>query len=206
MAIHKYDELGEQQMDVFREIGSIGNGNAVTALSGLLSEKISMEMPEVDILEFNQAQKKIGDPEEIVGAVLVELSGELSGIMMLILKERFIKQIVGKVLSGKIEDLLAMGEMEQSLLVEIGNIMLSAYVNALSSLTNIQINLSVPQMEVNMLGGILSLPMAMMGIESDKLMMISGRFFMNGEEMDNDILLLPDIKSLNTLLKKLGVE
>lgn len=206
MAIHKYDELGEQQMDVFREIGSIGNGNAVTALSGLLSEKISMEMPEVDILEFNQAQKKIGDPEEIVGAVLVELSGELSGIMMLILKERFIKQIVGKVLSGKIEDLLAMGEMEQSLLVEIGNIMLSAYVNALYSLTNIQINLSVPQMAVNMLGGILSLPMAMMGIESDKLMMISGRFFMNGEEMDNDILLLPDIKSLNTLLKKLGVE
>lgn len=206
MAIHKYDELGEQQMDVFREIGSIGNGNAVTALSGLLSEKISMEMPEVDILEFNQAQKKIGDPEEIVGAVLVELSGELSGIMMLILKERFIKQIVGKVLSGKIEDLLAMGEMEQSLLVEIGNIMLSAYVNALSSLTNIQINLSVPQMAVNMLGGILSLPMAMMGIESDKLMMISGRFFMNGEEMDNDILLLSDIKSLNTLLKKLGVE
>ncbi|WP_251388156.1 chemotaxis protein CheC [Mediterraneibacter agrestimuris] len=206
MAIHKYDELGEQQMDVFREIGSIGNGNAVTALSGLLSEKISMEMPEVDILEFNQAQKKIGDPEKIVGAVLVELSGELSGIMMLILKERFIKQIVGKVLSGKIEDLLAMGEMEQSLLVEIGNIMLSAYVNALSSLTNIQINLSVPQMAVNMLGGILSLPMAMMGIESDKLMMISGRFFMNGEEMDNDILLLPDIKSLNTLLKKLGVE
>lgn len=206
MAIHKYDELGEQQMDVFREIGSIGNGNAVTALSGLLSEKISMEMPEVDILEFNQAQKKIGDPEEIVGAVLVELSGELSGIMMLILKERFIKQIVGKVLSGKIEDLLAMGEMEQSLLVEMGNIMLSSYVSAISSLTNIQINLSVPQIAVNMLGGILSLPMAMMGIESDKLMMISGRFFMNGEEMDNDILLLPDIKSLNTLLKKLGVE
>lgn len=206
MAIHKYDELGEQQMDVFREIGSIGNGNAVTALSGLLSEKISMDMPEVDILEFNQAQKKIGDPEEIVGAVLVELSGELSGIMMLILKERFIKQIVGKVLSGKIEDLLEMGDMEQSLLVEIGNIMLSSYVNALSSLTNIHINLSVPQMAVNMLGGILSLPMAMMGIESDKLMMISGRFFMNGEELDNDILLLPDIKSLNTLLKKLGVE
>lgn len=206
MAIRRYDELGEQQMDVFREIGSIGNGNAVTALSGLLSEKISMEMPQVDILEFNRAQKKVGDAEEIVGAVLVEASGELSGIIMLILKERFIRQIVSKVLSSEIEDLLAMGEMEQSLLVEMGNIMLSSYISAISSLTNIQINLSIPQMAVNMLGGILSLPMAMMGIESDKLMMISGRFFMNGEKMDSDILLLPDIKSLNTLLKKLGVE
>lgn len=152
MTIQNYEELKEQQVDVFREIGSIGNGNAVTALSGLLSEKISMEMPEVDILEFNQAQKKMGDAEEIVGAVLVECSGELSGIMMLILKEKFIQQLVSKVLSGEVHDLLAMGEMEQSLLVEIGNIMLSSYANAISSLTNIQINLSVPQMAVNMLG------------------------------------------------------
>ena len=59
MAICKYEDLGENQMDVFREIGSIGNGNAITALSGLLSEKISMDMPEVDILGFNQAQEKM---------------------------------------------------------------------------------------------------------------------------------------------------
>ena len=32
MAIYRYEELGENQMDVFREIGSIGNGNAITAL------------------------------------------------------------------------------------------------------------------------------------------------------------------------------
>ena len=91
MAIYRYEELGENQMDVFREIGSIGNGNAITALSGILSEKISMELPEVNILEFNMAQNKIGDAEEIVGAVLVEMSGELSGLMMLILKRDFIK-------------------------------------------------------------------------------------------------------------------
>ena len=90
MAICKYEDLGENQMDVFREIGSIGNGNAITALSGLLSEKISMDMPEVDILGFNQAQEKMGEAEEVVGAVLAEMSGELSGIMMLILNRQVI--------------------------------------------------------------------------------------------------------------------
>ena len=64
MAIYRYEELGENQMDVFREIGSIGNGNAITALSGILSEKISMELPEVNILEFNMAQNKIGDARD----------------------------------------------------------------------------------------------------------------------------------------------
>ena len=40
MAIYRYEELGENQMDVFREIGSIGNGNAITALfRGILSGK-----------------------------------------------------------------------------------------------------------------------------------------------------------------------
>ena len=203
MAIYRYEELGENQMDVFREIGSIGNGNAITALSGILSEKISMELPEVNILEFNMAQNKIGDAEEIVGAVLVEMSGELSGLMMLILKRDFIKTMIKKVLSYEKENLLDMEEMEESLLIEVGNIMLSSYISALSSLTNIQIHLSVPQFAVNMLGGILSMPMA---IESDKIMMITGAFSIGGEEMDSNILLLPDIRSLNVLMKKLGVE
>ncbi|MEQ2579349.1 chemotaxis protein CheC [Hominiventricola aquisgranensis] len=206
MAIYRYEELGENQMDVFREIGSIGNGNAITALSGILSEKISMELPEVNILEFNMAQKKIGDAEEIVGAVLVEMSGELSGLMMLILKRDFIKTMIKKVFSYEKENLLDMEEMEESLLIEVGNIMLSSYISALSSLTNIQIHLSVPQFAVNMLGGILSMPMAMMGIESDQIMMITGAFSIGGEEMDSNILLLPDIRSLNVLMKKLGVE
>ena len=188
------------------EIGSIGNGNAITALSGILSEKISMELPEVNILEFNMAQNKIGDAEEIVGAVLVEMSGELSGLMMLILKRDFIKTMIKKVLSYEKENLLDMEEMEESLLIEVGNIMLSSYISALSSLTNIQIHLSVPQFAVNMLGGILSMPMAMMGIESDQIMMITGAFSIGGEEMDSNILLLPDIRSLNVLMKKLGVE
>ena len=111
MAIYRYEELGENQMDVFREIGSIGNGNAITALSGILSEKISMELPEVNILEFNMAQNKIGDAEEIVGAVLVEMSGELSGLMMLILKRDFIKTMIKKVLSYEKENLLDMEEI-----------------------------------------------------------------------------------------------
>lgn len=63
---------------------------------------------------------------------------------MLILKRDFIKTMIKKVLSYEKENLLDMEEMEESLLIEVGNIMLSSYISALSSLTNIQIHLSVP--------------------------------------------------------------
>ena len=56
-----------------------------------------------------------------------------------------------------------------------------------------------------MLGGILSVPIAMFGCTSDKLMMIQGEFLIGETQLQGDLLLLPDIESLNFLLEKLGV-
>ena len=92
-----------------------------------------------------------------------------------------------------------------SALVEIGNIMISSYVSAISKLTGISINLSVPAMSVNMLGGIKSVPMVEFGHQTDKIMIINGKFIVEDKEVYSNLLLMPDIPSLNYLLKKLGV-
>ncbi len=206
MAINKYEEMNEMERDVIREIGSIGNGNAATALSSMLEAKVKMTLPEVNILEFNAAMNHLGDPEDVVAAILVEMSGEIQGIMLFILTQDFADEILKRMLGKDTVDFLALDEIDTSVLTEIGNIMISSYINALSSLTNVNVVLSVPQLAVNMLGGILSLPMATMGINSDRIMMITGEFKIDGRELNSDILLLPDVDSLNVLMKKLGVE
>ena len=205
MAIQKYEDMSSMELDIIKEIGSIGSGNAATALSSMLNTKVKMGIPEVSILEFNEAVLRIGEPEEVVAAV-VEMSNEISGIMLFVLKEDFAEEIVKRMMGESIVKLAEISEMDSSALVEIGNIMVSSYINALSQLANVDIQLSVPQMAVNMLGGILSLPMAMFGIESDRIMMIEGKFTMDEKEVSGDILLLPDVTSLNVLMKKLGME
>ncbi len=40
MEIKNYDDLGSMEMDTLREVGSIGTGNAATALSGLLNRRV----------------------------------------------------------------------------------------------------------------------------------------------------------------------
>ena len=92
-----------------------------------------------------------------------------------------------------------------SALIEIGNIIISSYINAISTLTGITINLSVPSASVNMLGAILSVPMIEYGYETDKLMTIGGSFICEGEEVYSNLILLPDVHSLNFLMEKLGV-
>ena len=96
-------------------------------------------------------------------------------------------------------------ELEKSALEEIGNIIISSYVNAMSGLTGVSIKLSIPSIAINMLGGILSVPMVEFGYETDKLMMINGKFIVDDKVLDSNLLMMPDIQSLNYLMQKLGV-
>ena len=89
-------------------------------------------------------------------------------------------------------------------MTEIGNIIISSYTNALSMLSGMKIELSVPSISVNMLGGILSVPMAEFGYVTDKLMMIDGQLKINEQKLDSTLLMLPDTDSLDRLMKELG--
>lgn len=206
MAVNRYDEMNAMKMDMLKEMGSIGGGNAATALSSMLSAKVNMTLPRAEILEFNDALARLGDPEVVVAAVLVEMTGEIQGIMLFIIPEEFADDVIFRMLGKTRISLLTLDELELSVLTEIGNIVISSYVTALSSLTGVNVEMSVPQHTVNMLGGIMSLPMAMMGQHSDKIMMVTGEFQIDGKAMNSGMLLMPDVESLNILMKKLGVD
>ena len=205
MAIQKYEEMGDLAIDMLKEIGSIGGGNAATALSSMLNAKVNMALPEVKILGFNAALNLLGDPEELVAAIFVEMSGELNGVMLFILTKEFSDEIVQKMLGKPSIDFMEMDEIDTSVLTEIGNIVISSYITAMSSLSNVEVELSVPQFTVNMQGGIMSVPIAIMGQHSDRIMMITGKFKIDGKALNSNMLLLPDVESLNILMKKLGV-
>lgn len=206
MGIKTYEEMNELEIDILKEIGSIGGGNAATALSSMLNAKVNMSLPKVEILDFNEALVNVGDPEEVVAAILVEMSGELSGIMLFILTKEFSDEILFRMLGKTEADFFELAEIDSSVLMEIGNIVISSYITAMASLVNMSVELSVPQLAVNMLGGIMSVPIAMMGQHSDRIMMITGQFKIDGKALNSNMLLLPDVESLNVLMKKLGVE
>ena len=206
MAIKSYEEMNELEMDILKEIGSIGGGNAATAMSSMLNAKVNMSLPGVEILGFNEALDHLGDPEELVAAIFVEMSGELSGIMLFVLTKEFSDEILFRMLGKADSDFLALDEIDSSVLIEIGNIVISSYITAMASLTGVNVELSVPQLALNMLGGIMSVPIAMMGQHSDRIMMITGEFKIDGKALNSNMLLLPDVESLNVLMKKLGVE
>lgn len=200
-----FDELNILELDTIREIGSIGTGNAATALSSMLGCQVRIDVPEVRIMEYNEAIDWIGGPEAITAGVLVRINGEVNGIMLAVQQIEFVNMILSRILGKEITNYDELKELESSALVEVGNITISTFINALSSLADITMHLTVPAFAVDMQGAILTVPMAEFGGQSDYIMTISSHFICDNKVVPYRLLLSPDVRSLNFLLKKLGV-
>ena len=154
---------------------------------------------------YNEAIEWIGGPEAVTAGVLVGMGGQMSGIMLSVQQMGFINLVLESMLSESISDYMELNELRQSALIEVGNIMISTFINALSGLSGISVDLTVPAFTVDMQGAILSVPMAVYGGMSDYLMTIGGNFVCDNKQVPCHLLLSPDIRSLNFLLQKLGV-
>ena len=205
MTIKNYEQMSSLEIDTLREIGSIGTGNAATALSQMLGKEVRITLPEVRIMGYNEAIEWIGGPEAVTAGVLVKMSGDMGGIMLSVQKLELVNIILETMLGKGIQSYEELAELEQSALIEIGNIMISAFVTALSGLAGINVNLTVPAFTVDMQGAILTVPMAEYGGMSNYLMAIGGNFVCDGKEVPCHLLLSPDLRSLDFLLRKLGV-
>jgi len=202
--------LDEMQYDVLKEIGNIGAGNATTALSQMLSMKMDMSVPKVALISFNQISNIIGSEEQIVVGILLELEGEINGMMMFFFDIKSAHHLVDVLMQKPIENKSAddecteFSEIEMSALNEIGNIVAGSYLTAIATLTNMKIISSVPNMTIDMVGALLSVPAIEFGKYGDKLLLIESQF----GEMDfvtGYFLLIPDYESYDKILSSLGM-
>ncbi|HHV47128.1 MAG TPA: chemotaxis protein CheC [Tissierellia bacterium] len=189
-------------IDALKEIGNIGSGNAATALASMLSTRISMNVPKVKVIEFEKVSTLLGGEEELIAGIYLKLMKDIEGSIMFILDMESALNLV-KILLGKnaqLED-----EISVSALLEVGNIIASSYVNALSKLTGFKISVSVPAIAIDMAGAILSVPAIEFGLVSDRALFIETVFKQEENLVKGNLLLLPDINSFEKMLLRLGV-
>lgn len=205
MAIRKYEDLNQIQLDVLKEIGNIGSGNAATALAGLLNKMIDIDVPDVRLMGFQEAIDFAGGPETTIVGILVRLCDDLEGMIMFLLEEPFAKTIIEGFFGEKEGFCLEkLDECDISTLSEIGNIMAASYVNAIASLTGMTIDVSVPSLCVDMLGAIMSVPAIEYSHLGEKVLLINEKFTIDDMKIRSNMMLIPTVESLQNLLQRLG--
>ena len=195
------NQLDDIQYDVLKEIGNIGAGNATTALSKMLNQKMDMSVPKVELVPFNEISDIMGDEDQTVVGIML-------GMMMFLFDTKSAHHLVNTLMmqdtESGIEADTQFNDMEMSALNEIGNIVSGSYLTAISKLTNLKMVSTVPEMTIDMIGALLSVPASEFGKYGDKLLLIQSQFgeldFVNGY-----FLMIPELESYDKLLESLGV-
>jgi len=213
---HEESRVNQARMDMLKELANIGVGNAATSLSQMLEEaRVDMEVPEVKLEELQEVPEHLGDPESAVGGVYFEAQSteeDINLVCLFVLPLDSVKYLILKLLPGWASDAsdidvsADMGEMEISMLREVGNIVAGGYLSALSFITGLTFLPSPPQLAVDMSGAIVGAVIAETRLVDDKLILLKTTIHSAQHSIEGNVLILPDEGSLERIFKLMGVE
>ncbi|AXI09103.1 CheY-P-specific phosphatase CheC [Oceanobacillus sp. 143] len=206
----EYLKLTSTQKDLLREIGNIGSGNAATSMAKLTNRKINMQVPSVNILDFDQMMEMIGGAEELIVALLFEINGEVPGTVYFILKVEEAEMLVRNLTDNQdfsFTDNCSVDEMTISVLQEIGNIVTGSYLTALSDFTNINMQPSVPHLSIDMAGAVLTMGIIELSQVSDCAIIIDTKIQSIDlkDGIHGHFFFVPFPEALPKLFKALGI-
>ena len=206
MLMEDIRSLKALQVDALREVANIGAGHAATALSQMVGETIMISVPTINVSRLEDIPPQVAAPDEPVAAVLMHMLGDLTGRTLLVFPRRTAIRLAELLLRRQsAQD--DFSEMQQSAIKEAGNILSSAYMNALSDFMGMMLLPSPPSLAIDMSTAVLSTAYLQFGTDKDYVFCVESEFIMGGgdERMRGFFLLLPDPASLQAILKAVRV-
>lgn len=204
--MNKTPKLSSLHMDALREISNIGMGNAITSLAQLLNRRINMSVPLATFMPFEETVQMVGGHEELVSCVTVRLSGDIPGLVMFIFNSQSTFRLVDMLMGQEPGTGAELDEIGESAVKEVGNVLTGSYINAIYSLTSLQIKTAVPMFAYDMLGAILTSMIVASGRSDDQVLVLETKLFQEqeGADISGHFLMLTEMGSIQRLFDALG--
>lgn len=188
-------KLSTVQADAMQELGNIGAAHAATTLSQMVGSTIEMNVPGIKAVDIAELGKYMG--EEPAAMIAFELQGEIQHggyVIFYITRESAIR--LTNTMLGLTDMDRPMNEMDESALLEVGNIMVSAFLDATAELLGFVMLPSPPAMSIDMAHATMSSLIASMGEEINEVLLFSTELTCEEHKIDSDIIMMPEPKTL----------
>lgn len=194
--------LSEFEQDLLKELGNIGSGHAATALSAMLAKPVNITVSSAEMEPISYLPDRVGGPERHVASVLLELDGEIRGMILILFAvedaEQMVSTLIGMPFSFQSSD-----ELGQSAWEEVGNIMSGAYARALGDWLQTPIMIQVPATAIDMAGSIVEFVVTSVQPEEDAALYIDTTFMIDQKVSAGHVLFLPTHGSLKRIQERL---
>jgi len=197
-------KISAMRLEALKEIGNIGTGHAATALSSLLETRVNIEVPKVWLVPVEDLEKALGELEAIRVVLYLKVEGEAPGKAVFVLPPPSAETIVQTLLRKPEPPNIYGDEMAQLALQEVGNILVSSFVVALSQFSGVNLQPSVPALGIDMIGAMIDSILLEEG-EIDENVLIIDTKLSGLEGVQGSFLYIPEGGSLDKLLGVFGI-
>ncbi len=203
------NNMNQSHLDFFQELENIGASHAATALSVMMDREIAVCVPRAQLCDYNEITTILNGPENVVAGLLVGISDDIDGFILLVLDwadaYTLTKTMLGEPADMPLDDEAEFSDMQISALKEVANILIGSYITAISTLTGLRIDASVPELVIDMAGAVMNLLAAAYGEYGDHVLFLETKFADKEQCIYGHFFLIPDIDSYKTLMEKMGI-
>ncbi|AMM53315.1 chemotaxis protein CheC [Pyrococcus kukulkanii] len=193
--------LDEFAKSALVETFNIGASHAATALSQMTGKEVNISVPNLRIMAIKNVPEVVG--EDVKVAVYIELGKDFSSHAFFIADYDDALKMFDIMIGNPPGTTKEMDEMVKSSFMEMGNILISAFANALSEFLGITIEQSPPNLAIDFLPAILDVALADIGKYCDYTIILETKITISGVEFEEHFLLFPKPEDMKKILEKL---
>jgi chemotaxis protein CheC len=205
--------LSDEQQDTLKELGNIGTGNAVTALSRLVKKKIDVTLTDVGIIPLDELPTQFGGPKEKVCGIFCHIDKPSQATILNIFEMtplmKMIADLAGtksKINPSKVKTKKDLDEFAVSTIVEMGNIMAGHYASALADLMDTKLMIDIPEFTMSNAGEIGEFLSKELKSVAEFFIIIKTSIKVADLKLKGMFFFIPDIETLKIFFNKLGIE
>ncbi|MGB7788427.1 chemotaxis protein CheC [Methanoregula sp.] len=195
-------EFTPEQMDALKELANIGAAHSATTLSQMLDTHIGMNVPEINIVDIARVGEFLTD--ELTTMVFFEIQGDIPHGGFLVLhfpRDSAIR--TATIMQGSRDTDHPLSEMDQSTILEVGNIMISSFLSATSDLLGFMMLPSPPVLVVDMAHAAITSLIAQMTVEVDDVILFRVKLTSEEHKIAGNILIFLEVDTLRKVEARL---
>lgn len=196
-------ELSYAQKDALRELGNIGASHAATTLSTMLNTPIMLNVPEICITDFDHINEMISQDNSAMGIFTMEGQMAKAGYVILHVPRDSVVQMTSIMLGMPIDQNRELNEMDESAITEIGNIMVSAFLDGTAELLGIIMLPSPPRTIFDIPKNVFDLIIKESNIMYDNVVFFRTELICDEHELNLNIFMLPNPPVLQEIVRML---
>ena len=195
------EPLSESDMEAWAQVSGAGMANALRGLSKMLGQEIATGVVSTRRVPLMEATELLGGPEAATAAVYFALSGDAQGHMVLVYVPEVAFELVDMAMGDPPGTTKDLGEMELSVLGEVGNVMGGYFLQTLGDTSGMSLRMSPPAVMMDMAGAIIDAVIADIMVFSDEVVVVETEFGTDQRRVHGTFLVMPSPTLIRGLSK-----